>query len=177
MTREDAIAELKTRYFSMSQCLQVEELHKANEAIDLAIEALQTEPIEVEAAKEQKAYNKGFEDCRQAMLKLQTEPCEDAISRKMAIDEFIAEKDAWEYYGIEYFGKKYVQFDAVVTELKRLPSVKPQKVGRWIKNTDCNGKLYGWYHCSECGAVIGTPESAKYCSECGSYNAKMEEGE
>ena len=46
MTREEAIAELKTRYFSMSQCLQVEELHKANESIDLAIEALQTEPCE-----------------------------------------------------------------------------------------------------------------------------------
>lgn len=46
MTREETISELKTRYFSMSQCLQVEELHKANEAIDLAIEALQTDPCE-----------------------------------------------------------------------------------------------------------------------------------
>ena len=43
MTRDEAIAELKTRYLTMSQCLDKEELHKANEAIDMAIEVLQTE--------------------------------------------------------------------------------------------------------------------------------------
>jgi len=41
MTREEAISELETRYLTMSQCLNKEELHKANEAIDMAIEALE----------------------------------------------------------------------------------------------------------------------------------------
>lgn len=45
MTREEAIEELKTRYLTMSQCFNKEELHKANKAIDMAIKALEQEPI------------------------------------------------------------------------------------------------------------------------------------
>lgn len=41
MTKEEAIEELKTRYLTMSQCLGKEELHKSNEAIDMAIKALE----------------------------------------------------------------------------------------------------------------------------------------
>lgn len=41
MTREEAVAELKTRYLTMSQCLDKEDLHKENDAIDMAIEALE----------------------------------------------------------------------------------------------------------------------------------------
>ena len=37
--------------------------------------------------------------------------------------------------------------------------------GKWIEQTDINSKLYGWYKCSECGAVIGT--KTNFCSECG----------
>jgi len=39
-----------------------------NEAINMAIQALEQQPCEVEAEKLQQAYNKGFEDCRQAVL-------------------------------------------------------------------------------------------------------------
>jgi len=39
-----------------------------NDALDMAIKALEQEPLEVEATKLQQAYNKGFEDCRQAVL-------------------------------------------------------------------------------------------------------------
>lgn len=48
------------------------------------------------------------------------------IDRQVAIDNFIADKDAWEYYGIEYQGKKYIQFDDVIEELKTLPSVQSE---------------------------------------------------
>lgn len=43
MNREEAIEELKTRYLTMSQRLDKEELHKANKAIDMAIKALSQE--------------------------------------------------------------------------------------------------------------------------------------
>lgn len=43
MNREEAIEELKTRYLTMSQRLNKEELHKANKAIDMAITALSQE--------------------------------------------------------------------------------------------------------------------------------------
>lgn len=39
---EEIIDELKTRYLTMSQCLDKEELHKANEAIDIAIASIIT---------------------------------------------------------------------------------------------------------------------------------------
>lgn len=55
MTNEEAIEELKTRYLTMSQCLDKEELHKANNAIDMAIQALEKEPkIKAEIEKQEK---------------------------------------------------------------------------------------------------------------------------
>lgn len=50
---------------------------KDKETIDileeLAIKALEQEPIEVEATKLQMAYNQGFEDCRKAVMDLLSE--------------------------------------------------------------------------------------------------------
>lgn len=44
MTKKEAIEELRTRYLTMSQCLDKEELNRANIALDMAIEALDQEP-------------------------------------------------------------------------------------------------------------------------------------
>ena len=52
MTNKEAIEELKTRYLTMSQCLDKEELHKANKAIDMAIQALEQEPCEDAISRE-----------------------------------------------------------------------------------------------------------------------------
>jgi hypothetical protein len=52
-------------------------------------------------------------------------------------------------------------------------SVEPgRKPGKWLKRTDKTKELYGWYQCSQCGAIIGEP--VNYCSECGSYNGGTE---
>ena len=49
-------------------------------------------------------------------------------------------------------------------------SVEPErKTGKWIKRKGETIILYGWYQCSQCGAIIGEPTN--YCSECG---ARME---
>ena len=50
--------------------------------------------------------------------------------------------------------------------MRKLPSVEPErKKGLWLKRTDKTKKLYGWYQCSQCLAIIGEPTN--YCSECG----------
>lgn len=57
--------------------------------------------------------------------------------------------------------------------LGELPSVEPErKPGKWLKRIYKTKELYGWYQCSQCGAIIGEP--ANYCSECGSYNRGAE---
>ena len=66
MTREEAIEQLEV---TEKANLTNGNIYLAD-AMRMAIEALQTEPLEVEAAKEQKAYNKGFDDCRRAVLDL-----------------------------------------------------------------------------------------------------------
>ena len=138
------------------------------DALDVAIEALQTEPIEVEAAKEQKAYNKGFDDCRQAMLKMQTETCEDAISRshfdeRVRLAGGMADEELTQDFK-----------DGVLTVLEMLktePSVTPQNVGKWVKISPA-----GIYECSLCGKNVMTSDICTYgyCHGCG---AKMGEGE
>ena len=40
-----------------------------------------------------------------------------------------------------------------------------RKRGRWIRQSDPDSKLFGWFICSECGAFIG--EEPPYCSNCG----------
>lgn len=58
-----------------------------------------------------------------AINALQTEPCEDCISRQRVINEFISMKDAWEYYNPN---GKYITYDDAVEVIKKLPSVQPE---------------------------------------------------
>ena len=100
-------------------------------------------------------------------------PCEDCVSREALINEL----------KLGYFNKDLQEvksapcvidamIDWAIRTVKRQPSVKPQRaLGRWIEQTDKNKKLYGWFYCSECGAVLGQVDGANYCSECG---AEME---
>ena len=61
MTREEAIEELKTGHLTMSQCLDKEELHKANEALDMAIKALDQEPVLDKIREQIKSHLRGVE--------------------------------------------------------------------------------------------------------------------
>ena len=112
---------------------------------------------------EEKEGMETIEALQAAIKALQTEPCEDAISRQAAI-EFL-EKPLSECCMMEY--------------LKSAPSVHPtQKVGRWIEKDGYDGDVY--YDCSACGnswtTIDGTPwdNGMNFCPNCG---AKMEEGE
>ena len=87
------------------------------------------------------------------------EPCEDAVSRKAAIDGL---NDAVHEHNI-------TDFDAVATILALPPVTPKQRTGKWILDRS------GAYCCSECmepcaGYVMMKPRD-KFCKMCG---AKME---
>lgn len=110
------------------------------------------EPCEVEAAKLQQAYNKGFEDCRQAVL--------DGLA---SIAKVKARSDAQK----SLMGR-------VMFFTEHLPSVtQKSKTGHWI-NLEKKYKVqvlpfWGRYGCSKCG---GYGEGTfNYCPNCG---ARME---
>ena len=89
----------------------------------------------------------------------QPEPCEDAVSRKAAIDGL---NDAVHEHNI-------TDFDAVATILALPPVTPKQRTGKWILDRS------GAYCCSECmepcaGYVMMKPRD-KFCKMCG---AKME---
>ena len=70
-----------------------------------------------------------IECLRMAIESLKTKPCEDAISRRAAIDTAIEAADKWD-------GGFSVERSRIITEaLNELSSVQPQKV---IRCKDCN---------------------------------------
>lgn len=82
--------------------------------------------------------------------------CDNAISRQTAMDE-------WNKLSI----MARTEFDQV---LMMLPSVNPQKVGKWIRHKDWEDDGECGYECSECG--MGSDVDYAYCMRCG---AKMVE--
>ena len=95
-----------------------------------------------------------------AIEALQTEHCEDTISRQAAMK------------CLEMYGDKKT-LDEVFERLSKLPSVT-QKVGKWkrVSMDKYVQHAMAYYRCSECGGeIIGT---YKYCPECG---CRMEEGD
>ena len=126
--------------------------HCEKDCVRLAINALEQEPCEVEAAKLQQAYNKGFEDCRQAVL------------------------DLAKFDGRENLGSIIHAFD-----VEQLPPVTPaEKVGQWIAQDIHN--CHTDFRCSKCGYIhdfmhlYGKPTADyTYCPKCGSKMKEVEE--
>ena len=107
----------------------------------------------------------GIEALEIAIKALEQQPCEDCVSRKETIEWL---KKVTVTDGITF----KTGFKQILYDIEQMPSVKPQRPkGNWIEQTDKNKKLYGWFYCSECGAVLGRVDGANYCSECG---AEME---
>lgn len=107
---------------------------------------------------------------------LEQQPCDDVVSREMAINSLIDNTYLDGYDLAE-------ALDAIENK-EKLPSVTPkQKTGKWEwVQYDYNPKLGNW-NCSECRSVViecvGKEEKGgiplyKYCPQCG---AKMQESE
>ena len=134
--------------------LNLDRTQMINKALDMAIEAL-----------EQTELNSSYNS-----IKTELKPCEDCISREQTLKAF-AEKCGGECACCKYNGSGYDNAENCKL-IKSIPSVTPTRPkGKWIEQTDKNKKLYGWFYCSECGAVLGRVDGANYCSECG---AEME---
>lgn len=169
MTREEALKELK----NIRECGYIDKWYDEElEALEMAIKALEQnesaeewyklfvekleqeqEPLEVEATKLQKAYNKGFEDCRQAVL--------NQI-----------------FYSTDNSGD-VVLGSALRHRIENLPSVKQEPpTGHWMRKTKVDGvydiagvKTWGVKcQCDKCDFTTTVVEDFgyyKYCPNCG----------
>lgn len=129
--------------------IAIEQLHELGYELGQKIES-----CEVEAAKLQQAYNKGFDDCRQAVL-------EKAIN--VPIAQIVTED--------EVICRKIVFVD----DIENMPPVTPQqKYGKWIKHPEIETstpEYLMFYECSECGDKQCFCKSdihkKRFCSNCG----------
>ena len=88
-------------------------------------------------------------------------PCEDSISRQEALLPYAELRD-----------DDVISVRTIRENLECLPSVQPQKVGKWIFGVT---KGHGWMKCSECLVrQNGQTLTFSYCPSCG---AKMKEGD
>ena len=88
----------------------------------------------------------------------QPEPCEDAVSRKMAMDAITASTPYCVVPDDYHISVVDMEF-----RISTLPSVTPkQKTGKAVVKSD--GEK-GFWVCNQCGERVHTWD--KYCSECG----------
>lgn len=93
-----------------------------------------------------------------AIKALEQQPCEDCISRDMALKES---------YRVNIDGDYGDLFDVVQVEtLIGLPSVTPQrKEAYWIEESDNEYTTIYCYRCSNCGNC--NEDDTDYCPDCG----------
>lgn len=134
-------------------------------AMSLAIKALSQEPTDTWSIKDvADAFKK------HGLLREQ-EPCDDAISRQVAIDTIESWLSCDDYNETERHIMRAMQ-----SVLYDLPSVT-QKSGKWILLDECANS---GYYCSNCQKKLvkegwsQTVKKIKYCPNCG---AKMESEE
>lgn len=184
--REEAINIIKSECYVFNP-LNFDRSTKVNTALDMAIEALEQEPMEnFESTKDHILKLAGDYKCWDNRLThdealelchmLEQEPCEDAVSRQAVLDmASVIETD--DYSGNEIL--KVVDVD----DIKALPSVTPApKKGKWI-DTDVTllnrqGHLVHEVICSECNGIsyfrkMGDKYiGANLCPNCGARIVK-----
>ena len=156
-----------------------------NEALDVAIKALEQEPYEDEYIKVPKkalkyrtagmvAYNvewlKDHFDLERAVICGAQQPCDNAVSRQAGIDII----DRWLSCDDYNEAERHIM-RAMQSVLYDLPPVTPQpKIGHWIFDDEC--KEHG--HCSRCGygsVDLVDGDSHNYCRNCGARMVESQE--
>jgi len=159
MTREDAktwLNKLYARADITNEYGDMEDMQPYEEAVDMAIKALEQEPCEDCDYSEIMDWEQDTKTGKAKPIywcERHKEPCDDAISRQAALDCFTA--------------TKLKKFDFILharEEIKKLPSVTQMpKTGHWED-------LHRCWICSECNQE--THVEYKFCPYCG---AKMVE--
>ena len=112
--------------------------------------------VEIEDIDPQGSEDKHTEE------RTETHAC-DCIRRHAALEVL-------DEYAEDIESGKFGAYTKARIRMRKLPSVDPERMkGMWLKRKGETLILYGWYQCSQCGAIIGEPTN--YCSECG---ARME---
>ena len=124
-----------------------------NEAIQHAEEVAETACVE--CADNHRQLAAWLRDYKRL---LEQEPCEDAISRDMALEKMAD-------YVASGYADSVEDFEEYSRIICQLPSVKPQEPqsGYWQKHTDASGN--SWHTCPACGHVAYT--LSHYCPDCG----------
>lgn len=120
--------------------------------------------------------SKFIEALTETIEALQTEPCEDCISRQAVLDKIneVCFSDEWLEYRLSYGSNG--ERDYIIKFIEWLPSVQPeQRTGTWKIVDVLHGEWEGTkkYACDKCGEKVGVFKS-NYCPNCG---RRMGEGE
>ncbi len=122
------------------------------EALDVVIKLLEQEPLEIEAAELQKAYNKGFEDCRQAVLEKQYRIDDSAT---------LSTRDVVNVEDIE-------DLQPVNPQEPKDGQIYKQYSDKWITNTYTDDIT-----CPFCREVLKRNYFNNYCSNCGANMVEL----
>ena len=162
MTNQEAIKAIKANYPTGGY-------YNLCQALDMAISALEQEPMREFTEEEAKAYSEALDKMyKPTGFNVFDEPCGDAISRDYAMRRFSEEAYPIVHginshdIGMTLYGIRQL--------LQELPLVNPQepKTGHWIKKN-------GYNDCSECGShIVGEWD---YCPKCGAKMVKPKESE
>jgi hypothetical protein len=168
MTREKAIYCLSIHSSTNGSGLCTDEQH--NEAKQMAIKALEQEPIEVEATKLQMAYNQGFEDCRKAVMDLLSE------AGKFSLLAMVADLASINPQEPKYCDRNICiknEYNGIGCDECEVTKSQEPKTGHWIPSHIPESILD---ECSECGFSCGS-STFNYCPMCGVKMIEPQESE
>ena len=104
-----------------------------------------------------------------ALPSVQTEPCEDAISRQRLLNDLKELIVVWGKYPV--MAEPIKGIGTAIGYAAAIPSVTPErKMGKWILLEECAN---AGYYCSECRKRVvkegwsGTVKKIKFCPNCG----------
>lgn len=86
-------------------------------------------------------------------------PCDDTISRQVAIDEIKSL-----FLNVPY-SEKNIAWSIALTKIRQLPSAQPErKKGEWVLQSD---DYHEYYECDQCGIAVGLDDVRNFCPNCG----------
>lgn len=150
---------------------EIDECKKHNEALDLAIRALERE---IEYGQMVVDYTKG-EALESGNWEYTNTPTSDCISRQQAV-EAIEDVDWYHVnskgelvHGSTSEEESWYRADEVYKAIESLPPVEPERLtGEWVFNPkDAIDLMFTLPKCSKCG--FESADCGNFCSNCGAY--------